>query len=231
VDAPIDVRTACDTIIALVASGSFTKACEIVRHLESAVPGHRGRIARAQLDVLAARVRYALWSPGEGARLQAFLDLWERTASLARVRALAARNVRHPPASGTNGKAGHATWAPTQNRHAFGLHALEWSAGRPFRWTRAVAGFRLRAAHARNLVTVHTMPVGLPRPLALFWKRRRLAPQQGDACRITVELPGTGSPDGWFVVLSDCVSRADLAPQETRQLGIPVFGIEVTDGS
>jgi hypothetical protein len=231
VDAPIDVRAACDTIIALLVSGSFTKAREIVRLLESALPGYRGQIARARLDVLAARLRYALWSPGEGARLRAFLDLWERTASLARVRALAARTVRYPPGSATNGQTGHARWEPTQNRHAFGLHPLEWSAGRPFRWTRSVAGFRLRAAHARNVVTLHTTPVGKPRPLTLFWKRRRVAPLQRNACRITVELPGTGSPDGWFVVLSDCVSRAELAPQETRQLGIPVFGIEVTDGS
>jgi glycosyltransferase involved in cell wall biosynthesis len=230
-DVPVDWSAAYDVIAALFRAGGVERAREGLHIFEAALFGRGARIARAHVDVLAARVRYALRKPSEGARLQAFLDMWDRTATLARLRALASGAVRHPPKSRTNGAAAHAVWEPTENRGAFGLHPVEWRAGRPFRWTRGIAGFHLRAAHAKSVATIHTTPVGKPRPLALFWKRRRLVPLQVEPSRIAIELPDAGSPDGWLVILSECMRQPELAPQETRRLGLPVFGIEVTSRS
>jgi hypothetical protein len=229
-DVPVDWRAAYDVITALLRAGGVERAKDGLHLFEAALLGRGARRARAHVAVLGARIRYALRKPGEGARLRAFLDLWDRTATLARLRALASGAVRHAPKPATNGT-GQATWEPTQNRLSFGLHPLEWHGGRPFRWSRAIAGFRLRAPHARNIATLHTTPVGKPRPVALFWQRRKLVPLQVEPRRITVELPETRSPDGWLVVLSDCMRPPDLPPQETRRLGIPVFGIEVTNRS
>ena len=230
-EVPVDRSAAFDVISALFRAGGIERAREGLHLFEPTLFGRGAQVARAHLDVLAARVRYALRKPGEGARLQAFLDMWNRTATLARLRALASGAVRPPSKRRTNGAAGHAVWEPTENRGAFGLHPVEWYAGRPFRWTRGIAGFHLRAAHARSVATIHTTPVGKPRPLALFWKRRRLVPLQVTPCRIAIELPDAGSPDGWLVILSECMRQPEVAPQETRRLGLPVFGIEVTSRS
>jgi hypothetical protein len=229
-DVRVDWRAAYDAITALLRAGGVERAQDGLHLFEAALLGRSARLTRVRVAVLAARIRYALRKPGEGARLRAFLDLWDRTATLARVRALASGVVRHGPKPPTNG-AGQVTWEPTQNRLSFGLHPLEWQDGRPFRWSRAIAGFRLRAPHAQNVATIHTTPVGKPRPLRLFWQRRKLVPLQVEPRRITVELPETRSPEGWLVVLSDCLRRPELPPQETRRLGIPVFGIEVTNRS
>jgi glycosyltransferase involved in cell wall biosynthesis len=223
-DAHLALRAA---ISALTRGAGRALAGDTLRLLGPVLLGRAWPRARSRAGVAWAALRYLAIRGESERRFRAYADLWRWTASLAAAQYLDGRPVM-PPRPGV--PAGDVPAADLDRYHGFGFHPMERLGDRPFRWTAALAGVRLALPSGRHRVTLHTEPVRPRGAVAVSWNGRPLQGVDRQDRAISFEVSAClepGSPQS-LVLVAEPVRRRDLAPEERRRLGLPLFGLRTT---
>ncbi len=182
----------------------------------------------AQFSIAAAWFRYRFWRFDEQRRLRAFMDYWQRTVQLVRVRYVAEHGagfLRRHAVREFDSSAGALS-------SAYGLHPLENHEGTAFRWTSpaSVIAFAIDAGDYEVLISIAPFR-GSPRnfPVCFFWNRRRVPPErvrlrsQGISFKVKRhQCDATGLQQ-----LTIIAAPLGPGPADERLLGLPICAIRI----
>jgi hypothetical protein len=223
--APEDVRLALRALASSLAGGAALALSSEAAHLMGlAMFGRAWARLRGRAGVAWAGLRY-LAIPGEGERrYRAYAALWHWTARLAAAEYLAAsaETTARPAAP-----AGDVPVTDLVRYRSFGLHGVERLDERPFRWTGALAGVWLALPPGRHRVALHTEPIRPRGAVSVCWNGRLLRAVERRDREISFDVtarPGARSSQS-LVRVAEPVRRRDMAPDERRRLGLPLFGL------
>jgi hypothetical protein len=117
--------------------------------------------------------------------------------------------------------------------HSLGLHNVEWSDGRPFRWTGRCAAFRLHADEAPRAVHIDTMNLRhfpMPLNLSAFLNGSALTVSDlpNGMIRLDVSQPARPAAGEQILVLAcNPFSPWSVGVCDQRELGLPIASLEL----
>ena len=210
-------------------SGWIICSNQYLRLMPSRLLGKRALWLQLRLSVWRAKWRCVWWRWHEQHRYLAFSDYWTRSAAWHRVNFMMRQDmpIRRPLTP-------RCVYHMNDCEHwrRFGFYALEIYEGQPFRWSSAVAAFRvtLNPEDYQGTIQLHKVrPIVPETELSLFANTTPIQevthdPVAGTLCFTVAKQAWSEVREQWLIVL--CTPLVSL--NDRRSLGLPIISVSFT---